>query len=116
MQCRDSNSKRRYEMETKETTIEEVLEFLRAAGPEDWYFVAEFVRQQNPLRDVQYAAQLRIGDKVSFQWPQAAGSEGRFNGSITTIDRRRGRLHLLADFGDGGLTPCGLPATMVLKQ
>jgi hypothetical protein len=103
------------DMETTKLSINEVLEFLREAGPKEWYLVAECVRQQNPIRDVQYAAFLRIGDKVSFQWPQAAGCEQKFTGNITRVDRRKGRLHILADFGDGRLTPCGLPATMVMK-
>ncbi|HYT19043.1 MAG TPA: hypothetical protein VEW05_02315 [Candidatus Polarisedimenticolia bacterium] len=103
-------------MKKTKPTIEEVLQFLREADAKDWYEVAEYVRKQNPIRDVQHAALLRVGDKVAFQWPQSAGCDERFTGNVTRIDRRRGRLHLLADFGDGRLTPCGLPATMVIKQ
>ena len=102
------------EMKAMKTTVEEVLEFLRNAGANEWYLVAEYVRRQTRLRDVQYASQLRVGDKVSFQWPGTEGGPPQ-HGCITRINRRKGWLSLLADFGDGRPTPSGLPATMVMK-
>jgi hypothetical protein len=95
--------------------MEDVLEFMDDADAKEWYQIAKHVRQQNPIRDIAQARLLRIGDNVPFHWPRSAGRYDLFQGTITRIDTRNGRVQLVADFGDGRPTPCGLPATMVVK-
>jgi len=98
---------------TLNISLEAVLSFIREADRDQWHLVATEIRSDTTRKDLMAARSFRVGQTVTLLH---FDGRRRVTGHIIKINRSKGRVAVLADFGEGHLTQYSLPASMVMAS